>query len=60
MRSRRFRIVRSVRGGWESWSVAACSMRTARFDEDIEMFLWLKNRRVATGAKGTTRPTTPV
>jgi hypothetical protein len=33
----------SGRGGWERASVAACSKRTARFDEDISIFLLVKS-----------------
>src|SRR5690348_3337957 len=33
----------SGRGGWERASVAVCSMRTARFDEDISIFLLVKS-----------------
>jgi hypothetical protein len=46
-------IRRETRGGSESRSVAVCSMRTARFDEDIGIFLRLMHRRVATEEQGT-------
>src|SRR5205814_2124612 len=46
----------SGRRGWESGSVAVCSMRTARFDEDIWRVPMVKNRRLATGAQGITHP----